>query len=245
MTSSPPSRSPPCRAAAAPRSSSRASSSEGLRGRLLRELRRRGRAVRGARAHDRADPVRHRDREPLHAPRVRLRADRGADPRALGRALPLRRGRLARARERAPRRARGQAARRHARVRRGVSRRTTASASCRPWWWRRCASAWSRSRARSATASCSRTPRARTCARRSSALPPARRSDPAFFVGDMIPICISDDRAAAMERNRKTLVMYVSLPNYRNYWTRGGLRRGDGRDREGDRARRARPRSRR
>jgi alkanesulfonate monooxygenase SsuD/methylene tetrahydromethanopterin reductase-like flavin-dependent oxidoreductase (luciferase family) len=55
-----------------------------------------------------------------------------------------------------------------------------------------------------------------------SALPPARRGDPGFFVGDMIPICISDDRAAAMARNRKTLVMYVSLPNYRNYWKEAG-----------------------
>jgi alkanesulfonate monooxygenase SsuD/methylene tetrahydromethanopterin reductase-like flavin-dependent oxidoreductase (luciferase family) len=55
-----------------------------------------------------------------------------------------------------------------------------------------------------------------------SALPPDRRRDATFFVGDMIPICISDDRAAAMERNRKTLVMYVSLPNYRNYWTEAG-----------------------
>jgi alkanesulfonate monooxygenase SsuD/methylene tetrahydromethanopterin reductase-like flavin-dependent oxidoreductase (luciferase family) len=55
-----------------------------------------------------------------------------------------------------------------------------------------------------------------------SALPPAKRSDAKFFVGDMIPTCISDDRAAAMERNRKTLVMYVSLPNYRNFWTEAG-----------------------
>jgi len=55
-----------------------------------------------------------------------------------------------------------------------------------------------------------------------SALPAERRSDPGFFVGDMIPICISDDRAAAMARNRKTLVMYVSLPNYRNYWKEAG-----------------------
>jgi alkanesulfonate monooxygenase SsuD/methylene tetrahydromethanopterin reductase-like flavin-dependent oxidoreductase (luciferase family) len=55
-----------------------------------------------------------------------------------------------------------------------------------------------------------------------SALPAAKRTDPAFFVGDMIPTCISDDRAAAMERNRKTLVMYVSLPNYRNYWIEAG-----------------------
>ena len=54
------------------------------------------------------------------------------------------------------------------------------------------------------------------------ALPPARRNDKTFFVGDMIPVCISDDRAAAMERNRRTLVMYVSLPNYRNYWKDAG-----------------------
>ena len=59
-------------------------------------------------------------------------------------------------------------------------------------------------------------------ARSLEALPPARRSDPGFFVGDMIPVCISDDRAAAMERNRRTLVMYVSLPNYRNYWKEAG-----------------------
>ena len=55
-----------------------------------------------------------------------------------------------------------------------------------------------------------------------AALPAAKRGDAKFFVGDMIPICISDDRAAAMERNRKTLVMYVSLPNYRNYWIEAG-----------------------
>jgi alkanesulfonate monooxygenase SsuD/methylene tetrahydromethanopterin reductase-like flavin-dependent oxidoreductase (luciferase family) len=55
-----------------------------------------------------------------------------------------------------------------------------------------------------------------------SALPAAKRDDAKFFVGDMIPTCISDDRAAAMERNRKTLVMYVSLPNYRNYWIEAG-----------------------
>ena len=59
-------------------------------------------------------------------------------------------------------------------------------------------------------------------ARSLEALPPARRRDSTFFVGDMIPVCISDDRAAAMERNRKTLVMYVSLPNYRNYWKEAG-----------------------
>jgi len=59
-------------------------------------------------------------------------------------------------------------------------------------------------------------------ARSLEALPPARRNDSSFFVGDMLPVCVSDDRAAAMERNRKTLVMYVSLPNYRNYWKEAG-----------------------
>jgi alkanesulfonate monooxygenase SsuD/methylene tetrahydromethanopterin reductase-like flavin-dependent oxidoreductase (luciferase family) len=43
-----------------------------------------------------------------------------------------------------------------------------------------------------------------------------------FFVGDMIPVCVSDDRQAAMARNRKTLVMYLGLPNYRNYWKEAG-----------------------
>jgi alkanesulfonate monooxygenase SsuD/methylene tetrahydromethanopterin reductase-like flavin-dependent oxidoreductase (luciferase family) len=55
-----------------------------------------------------------------------------------------------------------------------------------------------------------------------SALPAEKRDDPAFQIADMIPVCISDDRAAAMERNRRTLVFYVSLPNYRNYWKEAG-----------------------
>ncbi len=54
------------------------------------------------------------------------------------------------------------------------------------------------------------------------ALPPERRNDPDFFVGDMIPTCISDDVAAAAAVNRRTLVMYVNLPNYRNYWKEAG-----------------------
>jgi len=55
-----------------------------------------------------------------------------------------------------------------------------------------------------------------------AALPAARRDDPDFFVGDMIPVCIADDRDAAMARNRRTLLMYLSLPNYRNYWKEAG-----------------------
>lgn len=55
-----------------------------------------------------------------------------------------------------------------------------------------------------------------------SALPDARRGDPDFFVGNMIPICIADDAAAAAAVNRKTLAGYCLLPNYRNYWREAG-----------------------
>lgn len=43
-----------------------------------------------------------------------------------------------------------------------------------------------------------------------------------FFIGNMIPTCISDDRAAAAAVNRKTLTSYAMLPNYRNYWKEAG-----------------------
>ena len=46
-----------------------------------------------------------------------------------------------------------------------------------------------------------------------------------FFIGGMIPTCISNDRDAAMEVNRRTLRMYVQLPNYRNYWKAAGYRK--------------------
>ncbi|MCP5057679.1 MAG: LLM class flavin-dependent oxidoreductase [bacterium] len=55
-----------------------------------------------------------------------------------------------------------------------------------------------------------------------AALPEEKRRDPTFFVGDMIPTCISDDREAAAAVNRKTLTMYLTLPNYRNYWKEAG-----------------------
>ena len=55
-----------------------------------------------------------------------------------------------------------------------------------------------------------------------SVLPAARANDPAFFIGNMIPTCISDDIAAAAATNRRTLVGYVSMPNYRNYWREAG-----------------------
>jgi alkanesulfonate monooxygenase SsuD/methylene tetrahydromethanopterin reductase-like flavin-dependent oxidoreductase (luciferase family) len=53
-------------------------------------------------------------------------------------------------------------------------------------------------------------------------LPEAKRTDPAFFVGNMIPVCISDDVAAAATVNRKTLTGYAMLPNYREYWKQAG-----------------------
>ena len=43
-----------------------------------------------------------------------------------------------------------------------------------------------------------------------------------FFIGNMVPTCISDDKAAAAAVNRKTLTSYAFLPNYRNYWRQAG-----------------------
>ncbi len=53
-------------------------------------------------------------------------------------------------------------------------------------------------------------------------LPDAKRRDPAFLVGNMIPTCISDDVEAAKAVNRRTLTGYLHLPNYRNYWKECG-----------------------
>jgi alkanesulfonate monooxygenase SsuD/methylene tetrahydromethanopterin reductase-like flavin-dependent oxidoreductase (luciferase family) len=55
-----------------------------------------------------------------------------------------------------------------------------------------------------------------------SHLPAGKRNDAAFFIGDMIPTCISDDVAAAAAVMRRTLTGYVMLPNYRNYWIEAG-----------------------
>ena len=50
----------------------------------------------------------------------------------------------------------------------------------------------------------------------------AALADPAFFIGDMIPTCIDDDREAATNVMRRTLIAYVKLPNYQNYWIEAG-----------------------
>jgi hypothetical protein len=55
-----------------------------------------------------------------------------------------------------------------------------------------------------------------------AALPEAKRTDTEFFIGNMIPTCISDDVEAAKAVNRRTLTNYGFLPNYRNYWKEAG-----------------------
>lgn len=53
-----------------------------------------------------------------------------------------------------------------------------------------------------------------------SSVPAARNEG--FFLANMIPTVIDDDVDAARAVNRKTLLGYVSLPNYRNYWRSAG-----------------------
>jgi alkanesulfonate monooxygenase SsuD/methylene tetrahydromethanopterin reductase-like flavin-dependent oxidoreductase (luciferase family) len=55
-----------------------------------------------------------------------------------------------------------------------------------------------------------------------SVLPAAKRADPDFLVGNMLPVCISDDEGAAIELHRRRLARYALLPNYRNYWKEAG-----------------------
>ena len=55
-----------------------------------------------------------------------------------------------------------------------------------------------------------------------SVLSETTRNNSDFFIGNMIPTCISDDIEAARAVNRKTLTSYAMLPNYRNYWKEAG-----------------------
>lgn len=57
-----------------------------------------------------------------------------------------------------------------------------------------------------------------------SALSIEKRTGDDFFIGNMIPTCISDDVAAAAAVNRRTLTAYTLMPNYRNYWKQAGYR---------------------
>ncbi len=54
-------------------------------------------------------------------------------------------------------------------------------------------------------------------------LPAGARQNPKFFIGNMVPTCIDDDRTAAAAVNRRTLTSYVKLPNYQNYWIEAGF----------------------
>jgi alkanesulfonate monooxygenase SsuD/methylene tetrahydromethanopterin reductase-like flavin-dependent oxidoreductase (luciferase family) len=55
-----------------------------------------------------------------------------------------------------------------------------------------------------------------------AALPAEKRNDDNFFIGNMLPTCITDDLAAARAVHRRTLTHYAGLPNYRNYWKEAG-----------------------
>lgn len=53
-------------------------------------------------------------------------------------------------------------------------------------------------------------------------LTPEQRAGDDFFIGNMIPTVVSEDREAAKAVLRRTLNGYVRLPNYRNYWKEAG-----------------------
>ncbi len=53
-------------------------------------------------------------------------------------------------------------------------------------------------------------------------IPAAKRADDSFFIGNMVPTCVSDDLSAARAVHRRTLTPYAMRPNYRNYWKECG-----------------------
>src|SRR6516164_5800221 len=55
-----------------------------------------------------------------------------------------------------------------------------------------------------------------------AALPSSKRRDPNFLIGNMLPICVSEDVDAAKALLRRRLVHYALLPNYRAYWKEAG-----------------------
>jgi alkanesulfonate monooxygenase SsuD/methylene tetrahydromethanopterin reductase-like flavin-dependent oxidoreductase (luciferase family) len=55
-----------------------------------------------------------------------------------------------------------------------------------------------------------------------TALPPEKRADPNFFIGNRIRTCIGDDEAEAKAVLRRTVTGYALMPNYRNYWKEAG-----------------------
>jgi alkanesulfonate monooxygenase SsuD/methylene tetrahydromethanopterin reductase-like flavin-dependent oxidoreductase (luciferase family) len=55
-----------------------------------------------------------------------------------------------------------------------------------------------------------------------AAVPPPKRSGPNFLIGNMLPVCVSEDVEAAKALLRRRLVHYALLPNYRAYWKEAG-----------------------
>ena len=53
-------------------------------------------------------------------------------------------------------------------------------------------------------------------------LPPEKRNDANFFIGNRIRTCICDDEAEAKAVLRGTMRHYADLPYYRNYWKEAG-----------------------
>ena len=51
-------------------------------------------------------------------------------------------------------------------------------------------------------------------------IPAAKRGS--FIVGNLVPVAVSDDRAAALGAIRRALRLYMTLPNYQNYFTEAG-----------------------
>lgn len=51
---------------------------------------------------------------------------------------------------------------------------------------------------------------------------PRDRLAAGFYIGNMLPTCVDDDREAAAAVSRRTLTSYLMLPNYRNYWKEAG-----------------------
>ena len=51
---------------------------------------------------------------------------------------------------------------------------------------------------------------------------PERAQHEGFFIDNMIPTCVCDDRAAGAAVMRRVLRGYVQLPNYQQYWIEAG-----------------------
>jgi alkanesulfonate monooxygenase SsuD/methylene tetrahydromethanopterin reductase-like flavin-dependent oxidoreductase (luciferase family) len=63
---------------------------------------------------------------------------------------------------------------------------------------------------------------ARSHMRASLAALPARAQHERFFIGNMIPTCVCEDRAEGAAVMRRVLRGYVQLPNYQLYWIEAG-----------------------